>query len=149
MQPTWMVVALAAGAILPVQVAVNAALRRQLGSAFTATLASFTVGTLAALGLCVLLRQPTPIPSADRPTAWWMWLGGLLGVVYVGTSIVVTPRLGTALTLGLVVAGQMVTALTLDHIGAFGLVRRETGWPQMAGAALIVAGVLLVTRRPG
>ena len=46
-----------------------------------------------------------------------MWCGGLLGAFYVGATIVLSPRLGAATLFGVIVAGQMATAVVLDHFG--------------------------------
>jgi transporter family-2 protein len=51
-----------------------------------------------------------------------------------------------AATLGLSVAGQMVAALALDHVGALGLELRPITGTKLLGAALLVVSVVLIRR---
>lgn len=140
-----MAFALLAGALLPFQAAINAQLRAQLGAPMSAALVSFTVGTLALLTVVLVSRTPWPLNTSEVP--WWQWCsGGLLGAGYLILSIVLTPILGVALTFGLIVAGQLAMSLALDQIGAFGLIQHGiNGWRAL-GAALIVAGVVLIRK---
>jgi transporter family-2 protein len=73
-------------------------------------------------------------------------VGGLLGAFYVTVVAFLAPRLGVAATLGLAVAGQMLAALALDRAGALGLDVRPITGARALGAALLVAGVVLVRR---
>ena len=137
---------LLAGAGVPVQASVNAALRQHLGRPEWATLVSFGVGTLViALGL-LLQRTPLPVAAQVARAPWWAWTGGALGAFYILITIVLVPRLGVATTLAVILAGQVVSGLLLDHAGALGLATREITPGRLAGVALLSAGVFLVQR---
>jgi transporter family-2 protein len=138
--------ALAAGALLPLQAAINAALRTHAGRAEWAAVVSFAVGLLGLLAWVTASRQPAPALAALGRAPWWAWIGGLLGAAYVTLVILLTPRLGVAATLGLAVAGQMGAALAMDHFGWLGLAARPVSAAHLAGAALLVAGVVLLRR---
>ncbi len=56
------------------------------------------------------------------------------------------PRLGIASMLTLAIAGQMIAALIVDHYGALGLDRSPVTPGRIAGALLVIGGVLLVRR---
>ena len=56
------------------------------------------------------------------------------------------PRLGAAMTITLMVAGQLALSLLLDHFGALGVPRQPLNLGRIAGVALVFAGVLLVRR---
>jgi bacterial/archaeal transporter family-2 protein len=43
-----------------------------------------------------------------------------------------------------VIAGQVLAAVTLDHFGAFGLTPHPIGAARLAGAVLLIAGVVLI-----
>ena len=53
---------------------------------------------------------------------------------------------GVAVTLGLVVTGQMLGSVVLDHFGWLGLARQPVSLPRLMGIALIIGGVVLVRR---
>ncbi len=142
----FLLLALLAGALLPVQAGVNLQLRIVLGHPLTATLVSFVVGSVGLAALVGVLRVPMPIGAAWARSEWWHWTGGLLGAVYIVATIVVAPRLGAATLVAALVAGQMVTSLALDHFGWVGFTVHPIDPWRFLGAALIVGGVVLVQR---
>lgn len=140
----YLLAALAGGAILPVQVALNTLLRRSVGEPMQVTFISYLVGTLTSLVVCMAARYPLPASTALAQTSWWMWIGGCLGTLYVWSTIFATPRIGAALALALTIAGQMIAALFLDHFGAIGLARYPASPIRIAGVMLVVLGVSCV-----
>jgi bacterial/archaeal transporter family-2 protein len=140
----YLLAALAGGAILPVQVALNTLLRRYVGEPMQVTFVSYLAGTLASLAICFLARYPLPTSTMLSQTSWWMWIGGCLGTLYVWSTIFATPRIGVALALALTIAGQTISALFLDHYGAIGLTKVEASPTRIAGVVLVVLGVSLV-----
>jgi transporter family-2 protein len=139
-------VALVSGASLPVQAGVNTALRSYVGRPELAALVSFSVGFLALLAWVLVTRQPWPSVAQAGRAPWWTWTGGFIGAFYVTTVVLLTPRLGVAATLAFSVAGQMATAVALDHFGALGVPVRTFSPGRALGAALLVLGVVLIRR---
>jgi transporter family-2 protein len=140
----FLLAALAGGAVLPVQVALNTLLRRYVGEPMQVTFISYLAGALASLVICFIAQYPLPTVAALGQTSWWMWVGGCLGTFYVWSTIFATPKIGAALTLGLTIAGQMIAALFLDHYGAIGLTRFEANPTRITGVVLVILGVSLV-----
>ena len=140
----YLLAALVGGAFIPVQVALNALLRRYVGEPMQVTLVSYLAGTLTALLICTLAQYPVPTVTALMQTQWWMWMGGCLGTLYVWSTIVATLRIGATLTLALTFAGQMVAALLLDHYGAIGLAKYPASPTRLAGVMIVFLGVALV-----
>ena len=140
----YLLAALAGGAILPVQVALNTLLRRYVGEPMQVTFVSYLAGTLVSLVICLLSRYSLPATTALAQTSWWMWIGGCLGTLYVWSTIFATPRIGAALALALTIAGQMIAALFLDHYGAIGLTKYAVNPTRIAGVVFVVLGVSLV-----
>jgi transporter family-2 protein len=142
---TWLL-GVVAGLGLTVQVGMNSQLRKVLQSANLAALVSFTVGTLALIALIIVMRTPMPARDTIAAVPVWAWLGGLLGAFYVATSTIVAADLGASTLLGLALAGQLATALVVDHFGWLGLPENPITWTRIAGVALVGAGVWLVSR---
>ena len=136
---------LAGGGFLALQAPTNAMLARGVGSPVNAALVSFLVGS-AGLAVAAVLLQVRPDAGAVRALPWWAWLGGLYGAVLVAAMAFAAPKIGVAAALTLLVAGQFVMALALDHFGAMGLTTRPVNLAKVLGLALIAAGVLLVRR---
>ena len=121
-----------AGATLAVQVGMNATMRGHAGSAMAAALVNFAIGTLFLLGVVLLGRNSIAAVAGVGAAPWWAWGAGILG---------------GATFLALIVAGQMVTALALDHYGLLGFpVRPVDAW-RIGGALLVIAGMFLLARQ--
>ena len=136
--------AVMAGLSFVMQQAVNVNLRASLGSAAWAGFVSYVGGSVCMLVIALALRDPIPHVGVIAKSNWWAWSGGLFGAIYIGIAIVLVPRLGTAAFVTLLVAGQMLASLVFDHYGLFGLVRHPVDLYRLLGAALLVAGVVLV-----
>lgn len=134
-----------AGGATALQAPTNAKLMTAVGSPVNAAFVSFAVGT-AVLGLMAVLFQTRPDMVAARSLPWYAWIGGLYGVVFVIAATWGVPRLGVALTITLMVAGQLLISLILDHFGAFGAPQQPINLGRLAGVALVIGGVLMVRR---
>jgi transporter family-2 protein len=136
--------AFATGALVPLQLAFNGQLGGVTRNAFTASLIVFLVGA-AVLAAIVLVTRPA-LPSARAlgaapPT---VWLGGLIACAYIVAIVILTPRLGVGLTTALILLGQIVAALALDHFGAFGNPQHGLTAGRLSGLALMVGGIALI-----
>ncbi|WP_029086557.1 DMT family transporter [Brevundimonas aveniformis] len=140
-----MILVTLAGAATALQAPINARLATAVGSAVNAALVSFAVGTIALIGLALIL-QVRPDMAAARTLPWYAWIGGLCGVIFVIAATWGVPRLGVAMTITLMVAGQLLLGLVLDHFGAFGAPRQPVNLTRLVGVALVIGGVLLVRR---
>ena len=138
--------ALIAGMSVVVQQILNANLRVQINSAVWSGFASYVLGVLCMAALAVALREPLPSAGAMARIPWWAWSGGLFGAIFIGISILVAQRLGAAALIALLVTGQMVAAIALDHFGWLGLTQRPIDLPRLIGVCLLIAGVMLIRR---
>jgi len=136
--------ALLAGAVLPFQAAGNAAVGRALGHWLWGAFTSLTVSSVVVIAALLILRVPTPDLGKALQGPWWLWIGGVLGALYVAGAAALTPKLGAAGFLVLVVAGQILTAVIADHFGVMGLGGKPVSLARLAGVVLILCGVFLV-----
>lgn len=86
------------------------------------------------------------ILEAGLGHAWYVYGAGLFGLLLVGGLAVSVPRLGTSVTISLVVAGQMAVSLLLDQLGLLGLARIHLSPLRALGGLLVLAGALLILR---
>ena len=103
-------------------------------------------GTLALLALVVLIGRAGRI--ADGTDVPWYYLvgGGILGAVYVTTTLITVRSLGAGGVTAATVAGQLTASVTADRLGVLGLEERALSVPRIAGVMLLVVGTLLVVR---
>lgn len=137
--------AIAIGALLPLQALINARLGQQTQGPLFASFASFLVGTVALA--VALLATRTALPTAQVAGAQpaWIWLGGVIGALFVLAATVLVPRLGAAALICLVVFGQMAASLLLDQFGVLSAPRPADAL-RIVGVALVALGALLVVR---
>jgi bacterial/archaeal transporter family-2 protein len=140
----YLLFAFAAGTALPFQAGINAQLADWLHSPVLAAFVSFLVGMLFLLVAAAFVSKPLPSWGRLGHAPWWVWLGGALGAFYVVGSIVAAPKLGAATLIGLVVAGQSLASLVVDHFGWVGFETKHVTPGRLAGMALVGVGVALV-----
>ncbi|MEJ1236680.1 DMT family transporter [Chryseolinea sp. T2] len=141
----WVIIALLSGAVLPIQAGLNARLGiAAQNSAYAATI-SFIVGTVGLIIYILLTRQTASIPGL-REAPGYLWLGGLLGAFYVTAIVLLFPKLGPGLTFGLVVAGQMLVSIMLEHFNVLVAHPTPINYMKLLGIALVIAGVVIIRK---
>ena len=119
----------------------------RIGS-YEAIAANLLFSTLIATTVLVLTRQSLAGFGDALRSPWWYWVGGGgMGVVVVLTITVVTPRIGTTATIGLLIAGQLAMGVLIDRYGWFGVERVALTWPRLLGVLLLAIGALLALRK--
>ncbi len=139
-------VALAVGVGISLQVGMNVTLRAVLMSPMVAALISFLVGSLSLLLYVLVTGAPWPARGQAGLVPLWAWFGGVMGAFYIASSIILGPRLGAAALVALVVLGQLVASLVLDHFGWLGFAQHPLTVTRTLGAVLLFCGVLLIVR---
>mgnify|MGYP003648699119 FL=1 len=147
MNPTLfaMIAVVFGGAATALQAPTNAKMMTAVGSPVNAAFVSFAVGT-AALGILAVVLQTRPDMVASRNLPWYAWIGGLYGAIFVVAAAWGVPKLGVATTITLMVTGQLLLSLVLDHFGVMGVPKQPLNLGRVAGVAMVLAGVLLERR---
>jgi transporter family-2 protein len=146
---TWWPVAFAliAASLLPIQAAMNGAINRALHQPPLVVMCSLG-GSLVTMLTVVVIGRRFVLPSAAAvaQAPFWAWGAGVCGAIYLLSQPVVLPRIGAAAFTGLAVTAQIVCAVTLDHFGLLGLPQHDASPLRVLGAALMIAGIVLVAR---
>ena len=140
----YVALALAAGFCLPTQAGINSRLNLWTQSPILAAAISFAVGTLALIIYALFLRVSMPSFSSMGQHPWWVWSGGFLGAFLVAATIVLAPKLGAASMIALIISGQMLASIVLDHYGLIGYTVHPINFLRICGVLLLVAGVVLI-----
>jgi bacterial/archaeal transporter family-2 protein len=135
-------IAVCAGALLPMQFAINSALANTLGSVTLTGAISYLVGGISLL-FVVSLQKTRPNWAQGRAAPLWAWFGGVVGSAYVVSSVLLTQALGAALATTLVIASQVITAIVLDHFGVLGLTKRKINQTRFIALVLVLLALLL------
>ena len=140
----YIIVALAIGLLLPIQVGINAELAQRLSNPITASLISFIVGTVGLMVCLLVSRTPLPDWSTVTTLPTWLWFGGFIGAFAVFGGIVSGPKIGLLSLVTLVLAGQLLASLMMDHYGWLGLPVRELSLGRISGSLLLLMAVTLI-----
>jgi transporter family-2 protein len=134
-----------AGAVLPLQFALNALLVRATGSsAIWAAMVSLLLSFTCMVGLVLLTRQAMPSWQLLKTVPLVYWFGGLGGAIFVATSTFALPRHGAATCVALALLGQLLMSAALDHFGLLGVPQKTVDLQRAAGLTLVVCGVLVL-----
>jgi transporter family-2 protein len=142
----YLLIALAAGAMMPTQAGTNNKMAAVVDSPILAALISFAVGTVALLVYALLSGETLSSLAAAKNAPPIAWIGGFLGAFFVASAVILVPRLGVAMTFSILIAGQMIVTLIIDHFGLLGVPVKEVSLPRIGGILLITAGVVLIRR---
>ena len=140
----YILLALAIGLLLPIQVGINTELAQRISSPITASFFSFAVGTIGLMIYFWVSRDPWPTLNTVTTLPKWLWLGGLIGAFAVFGSIVSGPKIGLLSLVALVLTGQLLASLIMDHNGWFGFPVRELSLGRISGSVLLLIAVILI-----
>ena len=143
------ILAISAGAAVSVQAVINGTLGTQLNNPLLAATISFGVGFLVALAALLLSGGLTAAKFNLQGISPLLYTGGALGVLYVTSVLFLVPKLGVGSTIILVIAGQLLVSVLIDHFSLLGITSRALDGPRILGILLVVAGAYLVIRKPG
>lgn len=143
----WLIIGFMFGFCPPIQTAINSALGQQLHSSIMASLISFTVGTIVLFILTLIFNKSlkvTTFNSKEGKLKPIYFIGGILGVIFVTTNIILMPHLGAALTTIIVMLGQMLMGIIIDHFGLLGTNVNKITPRKVLGIIAIMIGIILL-----
>lgn len=142
----YLLLAFIAGAMMPVQAVTNNKMATVSGSPILAALISFCVGTVALFVYLIASGASLSKIASAKDAPAIAWIGGLLGAFFVTATLLLAPRLGVAVTFTLVIAGQMLASIIIDHYGLLGVPVQQISVAKLAGILLVTVGVVLIRR---
>ena len=109
------VLGILAGAIVGVQRALNGQINEHSQQSFATSLLNFAMGTTFLLVLLLFAMtiggmKLSPLPAGP----WWIYTGGVLGVIYVAFTSTIVQHLGVLTFTLISVGGQLVGSLLID-----------------------------------
>ncbi|MAM11451.1 MAG: hypothetical protein CML23_13500 [Rhizobiaceae bacterium] len=138
------IAAIITGAVVPFQAGANAALGRTLGHPLWGTLISLCVSFACIVPVILLVKVQAPTLTSLAQAPRWIWIGGVVGVVYITGALMLAPKLGAAGFIMAVIAGQMLASMVIDQWGLVVLPQKPVSWSRLAGLGLIVLGLIVM-----
>lgn len=143
----YITLAVMSGMMLPTQGAINANLSHFLYHPTQAAWISFVGGLICMTILTVSMGYALPKWSMATQIPWYLWIGGLMGVVGVTSYIVLTPKIGVTSMMASALAGQMILAIIIDHNGWFDTPVNKISPLRILGVLSLFGGVYLAKRK--
>lgn len=145
--PVWMMLLpIAVGMAQGWQQAVNAQVRMEAHSAFTTTFFNGWIGLLLLIPAAAIKVAVSGVP-ADFPSQWWLYSGGMIGIIFIAIAPIVVHAMGALLYTLVAITGQLTAAVVLDLLRADAEPLPATTIIGVA-LALLAVGVGSLRRRP-
>ena len=130
-----------------VAVGVQSPIAGKMGQSIGGTAGSFIVhlGGLIFSGLLLIFRGGENIRNWHK-LPWYAFFAGAFGLILYLTINYTLPRLGSTMMIMLIIVGQLLMGMLVDHFGWFGVGVRPIDLPKIAGVLLLFAGGFLISR---
>lgn len=136
--------AIITGAAVPFQAGANAALGRSLGHPLWGTAVSLLVSFICIIPLMLAARIDTPLLTAAAQAPRWIWIGGLVGALYVTGALIIAPMLGAANFIVAIILGQIIASAALDQWGLMGFPKQTVTLTRVVGITIVFVGILVM-----
>ncbi|WP_159517755.1 DMT family transporter [Sunxiuqinia indica] len=146
MKIIYTLIVLIIGCLLAIQGSINTQLTTFLKHPLQGALVNFVVGSICLIGLNLLFRTQTPDWGTLKTAPWHLFVGGVLGAIFVSSVIFFIPKIGVTTVLAASIGGQLIASSIIDHFGFFGLTAQPISPGRIAGILLLMAGVFLIQR---
>lgn len=141
-----LLIAALAGVTMALQGTMNSALGKKIGLLETVFVVNLVGLALLAL-LLFVFRLGSGSLAAFGQAPWYLYLGGILGVIITYGVIRSIPKVGVAPATTAIILGQVFTAGLIDSLGLFGMQKLPFNWCRVAGTLLMAGGAWLILRK--
>ncbi|HAE20726.1 MAG TPA: hypothetical protein DCG47_00160 [Spirochaetaceae bacterium] len=137
--------AIGLGSLISIMLSMNSGLERALGQV-RSLLIIHIVGMLLVSAILAFRRER---PQLKSGLPWFYYGAGAMGVLLTFLNNWAIGALGVTITLTLGILGQLSASALIDHLGLLGMVKRPFKPGKLAGLALVLAGVFVMTLGKG
>jgi transporter family-2 protein len=143
----FLILALITGALIPIQAATNAAFSKSIGNPLITGLMVFIVGLAGMIIFILLSRTSFPVRQQITAAPLYSYLGGIIVATYVVMITILVPKIGVGTAIALIVTGQIICAVTIDHFGLFNVAVRSITMTRICGMLMMIGGIWLVMKK--
>ena len=139
----YLILAAVSGSAMALQGTFNAALGKIIGL-WESTLLVHVIGSLVALIIILVLGVGFNNFAKITSVPWYAFLGGILNVVIIYLVARTIPQVGVGNATTAIIVAQILTAVLVDSLGAFGMKRLEFHYLDLLGIALLAVGTRIL-----
>jgi transporter family-2 protein len=135
------------GLIGGIAVGIQSPIAGMMGQRVGGTASSFIIHFSGMLlsGLLLFIRGGEKIRDW-RTLPWYMLGAGILGVILIQTINITLPRLGGTMMITLIIIGQLLTGVVIDHFGFLGVAVRPVDVTRIIGVIVLLVGGYLISK---
>jgi transporter family-2 protein len=143
----WTFLAFCIGCLIPFQGIITSSLAKKVEHPFGAAFVNFLGGAL--VFLLAITLSPVALPSFKKISTipWYLFTGGLIGSLFIFGAVCALPKMGSSSFFGLIVLGQLLMTLVVDHYGIFGLPVHRVDATRLLGMTLLISGAFLIFKK--
>ncbi len=141
----FMMAGIAAGITTTLQGVINTGLESRTGFAGSVFIVTW-VSALVMLVLLIIFPSYSNFKDLPGLKQWYLYAGGLCGIIIISTPVFLIPRIGVTLTIVTMIAGQLLISTIIDHFGLFNFPAIRMNFARFSGIILLIAGVFLVKK---
>jgi bacterial/archaeal transporter family-2 protein len=141
----WLVIII--GLIGGVAVGIQSPIAGAMGQRVGGTASSFFIHLSGMIlsGILLFVRGGERIRDW-RTLPWYMLGAGIFGLILYQTISVTLPRLGSTMMITLIIIGQLLVGIIIDHFGLLGVATRHIDVSRVIGIIALLVGGYLITR---
>lgn len=144
----WRAFGIFAGMLSATQIAVNGYLGKVVGSPIKASAISFTVGIIFLAIICIVLHfkngKSESFKNESAKNPWWMWIGGILGELYILANVYLSRIVGTGMTVIILLIGSTTGGILVDHFGMFESPKKPINAQKILGVLIMILGAAAI-----
>ena len=144
----WRAFGIFAGMLSATQIAVNGYLGKVVGSPIKASAISFTVGIIFLAIICIVLHfkngKSESFKNESAKNPWWMWIGGILGGLYILANVYLSRIVGTGMTVIILLIGSTTGGILVDHFGMFESPKKPINAKKILGVLIMILGAAAI-----
>ena len=134
--------ALFGGAFVGIQRALNGQINEFTKQSYATSLLNFVMGTIFLIFFLIFLMIVKGEHLVALPKGpWWIYTGGVIGVIYIASTSLIVQHLGVLTFTLFSVGGQLVASLFIDFFSPSAEV--SVSWYLVSGIAMTYLGVLI------
>ncbi len=146
MKLIYTLIVLAIGCFLAIQGSINTQLTTYLKHPLQGAFVNFLVGTICLIGLNLIFKTQLPDWGHVKTAPWYLFVGGMLGAIFVSSVIFFIPKIGVTTVLAASIAGQLIAATIIDHFGFFGVTIHAVSVQKVIGILLLLGGIFFIQK---
>jgi transporter family-2 protein len=131
------------GVVIGIQSPIAGAMGQRIGGAASSLIVHMSGMILSAILLWLKggekIREWHTLP-------WYMLIAGVFGVILYQTISYTLPKIGSTLMVTLIIVGQLITGIVIDHFGWLGVTPRPVDLPRIIGVGVLILGGYLISK---